>query len=103
MALQLGSDEGDGRQAAGSRGSGALYCRGLWWQDARVLLSYGEHDGLSICEFPDNEHAMAGLMALNAAAGAASTTTTPLLTSAEATAAMHLAHDTKTAYRPPQG
>jgi uncharacterized protein with GYD domain len=67
------------------------------------FFAYGEHDGVTIAEFPDNEHAMAGLMALNASAGVASTTTTPLVTSAEATAAMRRAHDTKTAYKPPQG
>ncbi len=66
-------------------------------------FAYGKHDGLTVSEFPDNEHAMAALMALNAAAGVAGTTTTPLVTSAEATAAMHLAHDTRSTYRPPQG
>ncbi len=67
------------------------------------FFAYGEHDGIAINEFPDNEHAMACSMAVNAAGGVAGTRTTPLLTSAEATAAMRRAHDTKTAYRPPQG
>lgn len=67
------------------------------------FFAYGEHDGVTIVEFPDHEHAMASLMAVNAAGGVAGTTTTPLLTSAEATAAMRRAHDTKTGYRPPQG
>jgi uncharacterized protein with GYD domain len=65
-------------------------------------LSFGEYDGVVICEFPDNSAATACSMAATATGGFARFETTTLVTAKEAEAAMKRAHDTKTGYKPPQ-
>lgn len=64
-------------------------------------IAFGDYDGVAICEFPDN--VSAGACSLSAASTGAFTRfeTTPLLTAAEAEAAMKQANKTKTAYKPP--
>jgi uncharacterized protein with GYD domain len=65
-------------------------------------FSFGDHDGVGICEFPDNVSAAAFSMAATSTGGFSKFETTPLLTGKEAEAAMKKAHGTKTAsYRPP--
>ena len=65
-------------------------------------FSFGEYDGVGICEFPDNT-AVAAFSMTAASTGAFSRfETTPLLTGKEAEAAMKRAHETKaTGYKPP--
>lgn len=65
-------------------------------------FSFGEYDGVGICEFPDNTAAAAFSMAVTSTGGFSRFETTPLLTGEEAEAAMKRAHDANTsAYRPP--
>jgi uncharacterized protein with GYD domain len=64
-------------------------------------ISFGEYDGVGICEFPDNTAAAACSMGAAATGAFARFETTTLLTAKEAEAAMKLAHDTKTGYKPP--
>ena len=64
-------------------------------------FSFGEYDGVGICEFPDNTSAAACSMAAASTGGFSRFETTTLLTAKEAEAAMKKAHDTKTAYKPP--
>jgi uncharacterized protein with GYD domain len=65
------------------------------------FFTFGEFDGLGICEFADPISAAAFAMSAVSTGGFARWETTALLTTKEAEAAMQLAHDTKTAYRPP--
>lgn len=64
-------------------------------------LSFGDYDGIAICEFPENTSAAACSMAAASTGGFSRFETTTLLTAKEAEAAMKQAHDTKTAYKPP--
>ena len=64
-------------------------------------LSFGEYDGLAICELPDNTAAAACSMAAAATGGFTRFGMTMLLTAKEAEAAMRQAHDTKSDYKPP--
>jgi uncharacterized protein with GYD domain len=64
-------------------------------------ISFGEYDGVAICEFPDNTAAAACSMAGAATGAFTRFETTTLLTAKEAEAAMKHAHNTKTGYRPP--
>ncbi len=64
-------------------------------------FSFGEFDGVGICEFPGNTAAAACSMAAAATSAFSSFETTPLLTAQEAEAAMKQAHDTKTKYKAP--
>jgi uncharacterized protein with GYD domain len=65
-------------------------------------FSFGDFDGMAICEYPDNATAAAAAMAGAASGAFARFETTILLTPKEAEAAMHLAHKTKTGFKPPQ-
>jgi len=69
----------------------------------QFYFTFGEFDGVVICDLPDNTSAAAVVMAIAATGGFAHAQTTVLLTAKEAEAAMHKAHDTKTAYKPPHG
>ena len=64
-------------------------------------ISFGEYDGLAICEFPDNIAAAACSMTATATGAFSRFETTMLLTGSEAEAAMKKAHNTKTEYKPP--
>lgn len=65
------------------------------------FISFGEYDGVAICEFPDNTAAAACSMAGASTGAFARFETTTLLTAKEAEAAMKQAHNTKTGYKPP--
>ena len=65
------------------------------------FISFGEFDGVAICEFPDNTAAAACSMTAAASAGFSRFETTALMTASEAEAAMKRANDTKTSYKPP--
>lgn len=66
------------------------------------FFSFGEYDGVGICEFPDNVSAAAFSMAAASTGGFSRFETTPLLTGKEAEAAMKMAQATKTTgYKPP--
>src|SRR5271166_4661843 len=64
-------------------------------------LSFGDYDGIAICEFPEITSAAACSMAASSTGGFAHFETTALLTAKEAETAMKQAHDTKTNYKPP--
>jgi uncharacterized protein with GYD domain len=64
-------------------------------------IAFGEYDGIAICEFPDNTAVAACSMSAASTGAFARFETTTLLTAKEAEAAMKLAHDTKTGYKPP--
>jgi uncharacterized protein with GYD domain len=64
-------------------------------------FSFGEYDGVGICQFPDYISAAACSVTAASSGGFSKFETTPLLTAKEAEAAMKKAHDTKTGYRPP--
>jgi uncharacterized protein with GYD domain len=64
-------------------------------------FAFGEYDGLAITEFPDNTAAAACSMTAASTGAFTRFETMTLLTAKEAEAAMHRAHDTKTAYKPP--
>jgi uncharacterized protein with GYD domain len=69
------------------------------------LLSYyfalGDYDGIGIVEFPAVANVTACSMSATASGAFARMETTTLLTATEAEAAMKMAHDTKTGYKPP--
>jgi uncharacterized protein with GYD domain len=64
-------------------------------------ISFGEYDGLVICEFPDNNAAAACSMTATSTGAFTRFESIALLTAAEAEAAMKHAHNTKTGYKPP--
>ena len=64
-------------------------------------ISFGEYDGLAICEFPDNIAAAACSLTATATGAFTRFESTMLLTASEAEAAMKKAHNTKTEYKPP--
>ena len=69
----------------------------------QFFLAFGEYDGLSIVEFPNNE-SCASCAALLAGAGAnTALQTTALLTANEGQAAMLRAGSVQSGYRPPVG
>lgn len=59
-------------------------------------LSFGEYDGISISEFPDNETAMACLMLVLGQGAVERIKTTPLMSPDEARGAMDRAHEVLT-------
>jgi uncharacterized protein with GYD domain len=59
-------------------------------------LSFGEYDGISISEFPDNETAMACLMLVLGQGAVERIKTTPLMSQDEARGAMDRAHEVLT-------
>ncbi len=59
-------------------------------------LSFGEYDGVSISEFPDNETAMACLMLILGQGAVERIKTTPLMSQDEARGAMDRAHEVLT-------
>ena len=63
----------------------------------------GEYDGVAICEFPDNVTAAACSMRATTSGAFARFETHPLLTAAEAKAAMQMVKDKSVAYRSPAG
>jgi len=65
-------------------------------------LSFGDYDGLAICEYPDTAAAAAAAMACAASGAFARYETTILLTTEEAETAMHQAHKANTGFKPPQ-
>ena len=62
-------------------------------------LALDEFDGVAICEFPDNNAAVA--CSMSATGGFSRFETATLLTAQEAEAAMKQASQTKTGYKPP--
>jgi len=62
---------------------------------------FGEFDGLVVAQFPNNEAAMASVLAINAAGTVTKTQTTVLLSPEDAVKSMKYAHDTKTGYAAP--
>lgn len=66
-------------------------------------FSFGDYDGLAICEFPDATSAAALSMRAAATGIFSRYETTMLLTGAEAEAAMRMAQSAKTSYRAPGG
>ena len=63
----------------------------------------GEYDGVAICEFPDNVAAAACSMRASTSGAFTRFETHPLLTPAEARAAMQMVKDKGVAYRSPAG
>ena len=59
-------------------------------------LSFGEYDGVSISEFPDNQTAMACLMLVLGQGAVERIKTTPLMPQEEARGAMDRAHEVLT-------
>ena len=59
-------------------------------------LSFGEYDGVSISEFPDNQTAMACLMLVLGQGAVERIKTTPLMSQEEARGAMDRAHEVLT-------
>ena len=59
----------------------------------QFFFSFGEHDGVSIAEFPDNETALACLMSILAEGRLQSIKTTILFTSEQSQLAMRTARD----------
>jgi uncharacterized protein with GYD domain len=59
-------------------------------------LSFGEYDGISISEFPDNQTAMACLMLVLGQGAVERIKTTPLMSQDEARGAMDRAHEVLT-------
>ena len=65
-------------------------------------FSFGEYDGVGICEFPDNTAVAAFSMAAASMGAFSRFETMALLTGKDAEAAMKRAHETKTTgYKPP--
>lgn len=62
---------------------------------------FGEYDGVGIAEFPDNVSAAACSMTAASTGAFAKFETMPLLTAKEAEAAMNMAKNAKTGYKPP--
>ena len=64
-------------------------------------FSFGDYDGLAICEFADATVAAACSLSAMATGAFNHFESTVLLTAKEAEAAMKQAHNTKTGYKPP--
>ena len=69
----------------------------------QFFFAFGEYDGISIVEFPNNEKCAACAVTLTGAGADAVLRTTVLLTANEGQAAMLQAHSVRTGYRPPEG
>ena len=69
----------------------------------QFFFAFGEYDGLSIVEFPNNESCAACAAMLTGAGANTSLQTTVLLTANEGQAAMLRASSVQSGYRPPVG
>jgi uncharacterized protein with GYD domain len=69
----------------------------------QFFFAFGEYDGLSIVEFPNNESCAACAAMLTGAGANTSLQTTALLTANEGQAAMLRASSVQSGYRPPVG
>ena len=69
----------------------------------QFFFAFGEYDGISIVEFPNNESCAACAVTLVGAGGPATLRTTVLLTANEGQAAMLRAGSVSHGYRPPVG
>ena len=69
----------------------------------QFFFAFGEHDGIAIVEFPDNESCAACSLMLAGAGANTALRTTVLLAPAEAQQAMHLARTARHGYRAPSG
>ena len=69
----------------------------------QFFFAFGEYDGISIVEFPNNESCAACVVTLIAGGGATTLRTTVLLTASEGQAAMLRASSVSHGYRPPVG
>src|SRR3974377_256424 len=86
-------------RAGGLRRAGEA-CGGRMHQ---FFFAFGEYDGISIVEFPNNESCAACAIILAGAGGPATLRTTVLLTANEGQAAMLRASSVSHGYRPPVG
>ena len=69
----------------------------------QFFFAFGEYDGLSIVEFPNNESCASCAAMLTGAGANVSLQTTALLTANEGHAAMLRASSVQSGYRPPVG
>jgi uncharacterized protein with GYD domain len=69
----------------------------------QFFFAFGEHDGLAIVEFPDNESCAACSLTLTGAGANHALTTTVLLSPEEGYRAMEKVRQTRTGYQPPVG
>ena len=69
----------------------------------QFFFAFGDHDGLSIVEFPDNESCAACAVMLTSAGANVALKTTVLMSANEGQAAMLRAYSTHSGYRPPVG
>ena len=69
----------------------------------QFFFAFGDYDGVSIVEFPDNESCAACSVMLTGAGANAVLQTTALLTANEGQAAMFQASSVHSGYRPPVG
>ena len=69
----------------------------------QFFFAFGEYDGISIVEFPNNESCAACAVTLIGAGGATTLRTTVLLSANEGQAAMLRASSVSHGYRPPVG
>jgi uncharacterized protein with GYD domain len=69
----------------------------------QFFFAFGEHDGIAIVEFPDNESCAACSITLAGAGATTALRTTVLLAASEAQEAMHRARTARSGYRAPVG
>jgi len=69
----------------------------------QFFFAFGDYDGVSIVEFPDNERCAACAVTLTGAGANAALRTTVLLTANEGNASMLQASSVQSGYRPPVG
>ena len=69
----------------------------------QFFFAFGEYDGLSIVEFPNNEGCASCAARLSGAGANTALQTSPLLTANEGQAAMLRASSVQSGYRPPVG
>jgi uncharacterized protein with GYD domain len=69
----------------------------------QFFFAFGEHDGIAIVEFPDNESCAACSLTLAGAGANTALRTTVLLAASEGQEAMHRARTARSGYRAPVG
>jgi len=69
----------------------------------QFFFAFGDYDGVSIVEFPNNESCAACVVTLTGAGANVALRTTVLLTANEGQAAMWRANSVQSGYRPPVG
>ena len=93
-AMMIAHPEDRRRAATGHIESVGGTLHGFWY-------AFGEYDGVSLWEAPDNVSMAAVAIAIGGGGALSKFETTPLLTAKEAEAAMKQAHDAKVDYPAP--